>query len=238
VANLTGSAGTLGASLALLKDRFGEFGPPKPSAGTPGDFPEGPRGPEVYLSPSLQVGFAAAALSAAPFDSPEQAAELVLAHHLSTGALWESIRMKGGAYGAFAHPDHLEGVFSLATYRDPNPLKSLDSFRSVLKEAPEAAFADDGELEKTIIGAYATETHPRTGAEKGFTGFLRFLYGVENVHRRRKLERLVAVTGEQVAEALRRLAAQGAATPVILAGPKAAEKAAKALGVEARELPV
>jgi Zn-dependent M16 (insulinase) family peptidase len=238
VANLTGSAGTLGGSLTLLKDRFGEFGPPKPAAGTPGDFPEGPLGPEVYLSPSLRVGFAAAAFSAAPFDSPGQAAELALAHQLSTGALWESIRMKGGAYGAFAHPDHLEEVFSLATYRDPSPLKSLDSFRSILKEASEAAFVDEGELEKTIIGAYAGETHPRTGAEKAFTGFLRFLYGIEDIHRRRKLERLIAVTGEQVTEALRRLAAQSAAVPVILAGPRAAEKAAKALGVEVRELPV
>jgi Zn-dependent M16 (insulinase) family peptidase len=238
VANLTGSAGTLENSLALLTDRFGEFGPPKPPAGTPGDFPEGPRGPEVYLSPSLQVGFAAAALSAAPFDTPEQAAELVLAHQLSTGALWEYIRMKGGAYGAFAHPDHLEGVFSLATYRDPSPLRSLDSFRSILKEASETAFVDDGELEKTIIGAYAGETHPRTGAERSFSGFLRFLYGVEEVHRRRKLKRLIAVTGEQVTEALRRLAAQSVPAPVILAGPSTAEKAAKALGVGVRELPV
>ena len=238
IANLTGSAGTLGTSLDLLKDRFGEFGPPKPSAGTPGDFPEGPGGPEVYLSPSLQIGFAAAAFSAAPFDTPEQAAELVLAHQLSTGALWESIRMKGGAYGAFAHPDHLEGVFSLATYRDPSPLKSLDSFRSILKEMSETAVVDDGELEKMIIGAYAGETQPRTGAEKGFSGFLRFLYGVEDAYRRRKLERLIAVTGEQVTEALRRLAAQSAAVPVILAGPATAEKAARALGATVRELPV
>jgi Zn-dependent M16 (insulinase) family peptidase len=238
IAHLTGSAGTLGGALALLKDRFGEFGPPRPSAGAPGDFSEAAGGPEVYLSPSLQTGFAAAALPAAPFDTPEQAAELVLAHQLSTGALWESIRMKGGAYGAFAYPDHLEGVFSLATYRDPSPLKSLDSFRSVLKAAAEGAFADDGELEKTIIGAYAGETHPQTGAEKSFSGFLRFLYGVEDIHRRRRLERLIAVTGEQVTAALRRLAAQGAAVPVILAGPAAAERAAKALGVEARELPV
>jgi Zn-dependent M16 (insulinase) family peptidase len=237
VANLIGSAGTLGASLALLRDRFGEFGPPRPSAAAPGDVPGGPGGAEVYLSPSLQIGFAAAALSAAPFDTPELAAELVLAHQLSTGALWEYIRMKGGAYGAFAQPDHLEGVFSFATYRDPDPLRSLDSFRSILKEGA-AAFMDDGELEKTIIGAYAGETHPRTGAEQGFSGFLRFLYGIEDLHRRRKLERLIAVTGEQVTEALRRLAAQSAAVPVILAGPAAAEKAAAALGVDPRELPV
>ncbi|MDR1899159.1 MAG: insulinase family protein [Treponema sp.] len=236
IANLTGSAGTLTPSLALLKDRFGGFGPPRPPLAA-AELPEEPPGPEVYASPSLQVGFASAALAAAPFDTAGQAAELVLAHHLSTGALWEHIRMKGGAYGAFAHPDHLEGVFSLSTYRDPSPLRSLESFRTILREAPERAFADDGELEKTIIGAYAGETHPRTGAEKGFAGFLRFLYGVEDAHRRRKLERLIGVTAAQVTEALRRLAAGTAPSPVILAGTAAAEQAAKALGVEPRELP-
>ena len=50
------------------------------------------------------------------------------------GALWENIRMKGGAYGAFATPDSLEGTFSFSTYRDPSPLRSLEAFSSIIKE--------------------------------------------------------------------------------------------------------
>ncbi|MCL1928790.1 MAG: insulinase family protein, partial [Treponema sp.] len=89
---------------------------------------------EVFASPSLQVGFASMSLCSAPYGSEEHAAELVFSHELSTGALWESIRMMGGAYGAFAHPDNLEGVFSFSTYRDPDPFRSLGSFPEILKK--------------------------------------------------------------------------------------------------------
>jgi Zn-dependent M16 (insulinase) family peptidase len=188
------------------------------------------------------VGFAAMSLSAAPYDSPEQMAETVLAHQLSTGALWEDIRMKGGAYGAFAHPDSLEGFFAFSTYRDPNPLASLEAFSSILKKGAQKPEKDDwrqnDDLEKAIIGCYARETRPRTSAEKGLADFLRFLYGIEDGSRKRKLERLISVSPEQIAAAGQSLASQDAAFPVIIAGMKAAEKAAKALGTEVKVLPV
>jgi Zn-dependent M16 (insulinase) family peptidase len=201
-------------------------------------------GAEVYASPSLQVGFAAAALPGAPYDSPAQAAEIVLAHLLSTGALWEDIRMKGGAYGAFAQPDNLEGYFSFSTYLDPNPLRSLDSFERILRreelgrsEGKSAGFGED-EVEKAVIGCYGKETRPRTPAEKGSADFSRFLYGIEDLHRKRRLERLIAVEGPQVSAALKRLASQSAGVPVILAGQAVAEKAAAKLGTDPRMLPV
>jgi Zn-dependent M16 (insulinase) family peptidase len=89
-----------------------------------------------------------------------------------------------------------------------------------------------------IIGCYARETRPRTAAEKGLTDFLRFLYGIEDVCRQRKLERLINLSGDQIDGALRGLASQNASSPVIIAGIKAAEKAAKSLGAELRKLPV
>jgi Zn-dependent M16 (insulinase) family peptidase len=255
-ANLTGSAGALEASLGFLRQGFRGFGPPRPrhprsaEAGPFFGLSEGPRasraggrGAEVYLSPSLQVGFAALSFSAALYGSPEHAAELVLAHGLSTGALWEDIRMKGGAYGAFAHPDGLEGVFSFSTYRDPNPLRSLERFSSILKQGADQGGApgspwDEENLVKGIIGCYARETRPRTAAEKGFVDFLRFLYGIGDEARRGKLEGLIGLEAEQIAGAERRLGLEEGSCPVVLAGRGIAEKAAAALGAELRELPV
>jgi Zn-dependent M16 (insulinase) family peptidase len=182
-------------------------------------------------------------LPSAAYNHREQPAELVLAHQLSTGALWEEIRMKGGAYGAFAHTDSLEGIFSLATYRDPNPARSLESFGSALKDMAQPKkgspwFRDEDSLEKAVIGTYAKETRPRTGAEKGAADFIRYLYGVEYETRRQKLEWLVQVSADEIAAALNRLASANSAPPVIVAGTAIAEKAAKALGVEPRVLPV
>jgi Zn-dependent M16 (insulinase) family peptidase len=261
IINLTGSAAALKPALAAMGR--GNFGPPRPRnphsaegssfASLPEQFPgqaAGPRsktpapgGAEVYASPSLQVGFAARAFAAAPWDSPAQAAEIILTHLLSTGALWEDIRMKGGAYGAFAQPDNLEGYVSFSTYRDPNPLRSLDSFSSITGSdgnggnSGKMEFSDD-EVEKAIIGCYGRETRPRTPAEKGAADFSRFLYGIEDAHRRRKLERLIAVEGDQVSAALKSFASRIAAPPVIVAGTAAAEKAAAKLGADLRMLPV
>jgi Zn-dependent M16 (insulinase) family peptidase len=249
IANLTGSARALSSGAALLAERFSSFGPPRspnpaaaPFASPPGG---GGNAAEVFASPSLQVGFAAQTLRAAAFDTPAQCAEIVLAHQLSTGALWEDIRMKGGAYGAFAHTDSLEGCFSFATYRDPNPQRSLEAFSAILKKMAKSSGGRGGadsrnedELVKTIIGCYARETRPRTSAEKGLTDFFRFLYGIDEGFRRRKLERLVAVSGADIAASLASLAAQRASNPVIITGMKSAERAAKALGTEVKVLPV
>jgi Zn-dependent M16 (insulinase) family peptidase len=248
IVNLTGS--TLKPALAAA-GRKG-FAPPRPRnprsaeqaafaalpesfSGAAAGLKPAPSGKaEVYASPSLQVGFAAAALPSAPWDTPAQAAEIVLAHLLSTGALWEDIRMKGGAYGAFAQPDNLEGYVALSTYRDPQPLRSLDSFTRILEGVD---FSDD-EVEKAVIGCYGRETRPRTPAEKGQADFSRFLYGIEDLHRKRKLERLAAVDAGAVSAALKRLASQRAAAPVIVAGPAIAEQAAAKLGAELKTLPV
>jgi Zn-dependent M16 (insulinase) family peptidase len=245
IVNLTGEAEALEKTASFLARDFGRFGPPRPSAFSPvegGPFfalleaPPERDVPLVFASPSLQVGFAALSLPASPWDTPLQAAEIVLAHELSTGALWESVRMKGGAYGAFAQSDSLEGVFSLSSYRDPNPAASLKAFVSALKNTGSAETEDD--LVKAIIGCYARESRPRTPGEKGFLDFLRFLYGIDDGARRRRLERLISLSAEDFAGARRNLAAAAASFPVILAGTKTAEKAAAKFGAALRELPV
>ncbi|MDR2313319.1 MAG: insulinase family protein [Spirochaetaceae bacterium] len=266
--NLTCSAGAAPGAMGALES-FGSFGPPGPPnpqcrrkesffslfSPDPSSPPRQgrPVTAEVYASPSLQIGFAAMSLPSAPYGSLEQAAELVFSHELSTGPLWESIRMKGGAYGAFSHPDNLEGVFSLSTYRDPDPLRSLGAFSQILKDRSIRGI-DQDRLEKAIIGAYARETAPRTPAEKGFAEFLRRLYGIGNAHRMFRLKSMIALGPGDANAAARRLAEAaeqqpytglGAGQPgsfpglaVVVAGMKTAERAAKKLGVELRVLPV
>jgi Zn-dependent M16 (insulinase) family peptidase len=251
--HLTVPPETVDAALAASAEAasaFSVFGPPKPANrrcadgtvfldGVPG------QGAEVWASPSLQIGFAAASLPAAPYGSREQAAELVLSHELSTGALWESIRMKGGAYGASARPDSLEGIFSLSTYRDPCPVRSLQAFPGILAERG-GRLADGKSHEKALIGTFARETAPRTPSAKGFGGFLRYLYGITEEHRFRRLEHIVSLEARETSAAASRLARGREDTggagfpgrPVVIAGTAAAEEAAAALGTSVRMLPV
>jgi Zn-dependent M16 (insulinase) family peptidase len=257
IVNITASPESLPASLSLAAKKIGSFGAPGPRfpasreaapflalrenavSGAPPQVSP-PRNSdytsiEVFSSASLQVGFAAISLPASPFTRREHAAELVLSHHLSTGAFWEEIRMKGGAYGAFAHLDGLERCFHCSSYRDPDPLRSAGAFAAALRK--QARTSVDGEtLEKAIIGSYAKETRPRTPAEKGGADFLRFLYGIDDRHRERKLRALLDSSARELAEAAGRLAAAGAALGII-AAPAAAKEAAARFGVDAWELP-
>jgi len=229
---------------------FGSFGPPRPrnpesedreSFSSLSEIESAHDKANVFASPSIQVGFAAMSLKASPFGSPQQAAELVFSHLLSTGALWEDIRMKGGAYGAFARVDHLESLFSFLTYRDPNPLRSLDAFSSIIKKRNSALLRSIGRqnVDKAVIGTYARETYPHTPAEKGLADFLRFLSGIEDRHRSERIKSIIALSENEVDAVPKRLAAEaGFAHPVIITGKADAEKAASILRVEIRNLPV
>ncbi|MDR2808891.1 MAG: insulinase family protein [Spirochaetaceae bacterium] len=233
LAAITGSDAALTAMFKALEG-FARFGAPRPR--NPALSFNAPPAPEVFCSPSLQVGFAASSLPAVPYASQEQAAEMVIAHYLSTGALWEAIRMKGGAYGAFALSDSLEGAFSFITYRDPLPSRSLDSFVEVMHSMP---VLDGDDLEKAIIGTYSQETRPHTAAEKAFAELLRLLCGIEHHHRARRLSHILSLDAQALSAAANRIGSyKGPLFPVIIAGQSQALQASEKLGVPVKTLPV
>ncbi len=246
IINVTAGGETLDTAVAQVVSRFASFGLPRTrNRGTetaesfyPLIHPnpsEKPSQNEVYGSTSLQVGFAALAIPGATFASREQAAELVLAHRLSTGILWEDIRMKGGAYGAFAYPDGLEPTFLLATYRDPNPTVSLGALKEALRKS--MVPPSNEELEKAIIGTYSKEVRPRTGPEKGMTDFMRLLTGITDPARKRKLDFMVSLKDTDIVSAAQRLYENiNRANATVLAGLAQAEQAAQVLDVPVRSL--
>jgi len=233
IVNITGTA--VNSAVAETAQRFSRFGAPVPrlSAEISGKTPA----PEVFASRSLQVGFAALTLNAAPYDTLEQTAEIVLSHQLSTGALWEVIRMKGGAYGAFINSNSLDNCLTFATYRDPNPLRSLDVISSIFKDNSYGKCTEDY-LVKSIIGCYSKETRPQTAAEKGLIDFNRFLYGIDESYRRKRLERLVSLSTADIESIFNSFSSRLSSPPVIIADVKNAEQAAKALGVNVQMLKI
>lgn len=243
IVNITGQAEAIEAALSALPNQLTGFAGPRPrsknifeDALASASTTETPH--EVYRSGALQVGFAALALPASPFASPLQAAELVLSHWLSTGLLWEDIRMKGGAYGAFAYPDGLEPAFIMATYRDPDPARSLDALPNAIRKAIQA-LPEDEELEKAVIGAFAKETRPRTNPDKGFADFLRFLTGIEDWMRQKKLEYIINMDKNLLATATEALAtALETAHYAVVSGNGQAQSCAEKLGVSVTDLPV
>ena len=180
---------------------------------------------ELIAAP-LQVGFAAAILPSSEYGTKEHPVDIVFGNWLANGLLWEKIRTAGGAYGAFAYPDSLENIFVLSTYRDPTPCESLEAFRESLEFASET-LVDPVSLEKTITGCYSREIQPRSPSDKGFTAFIRILYGISDEVRKDKIARIVAVTPEELRSCARRLLADWPRVrEAILAGKKQLKGAA------------
>jgi Zn-dependent M16 (insulinase) family peptidase len=249
IANITASANAIDNALSVFKKYFESFKAPQPANSASKELSSflkiiddaessDNRELEWYSSASMQVGFAAKLMKASPYNTMEHVSELVLSHSLSTGALWEEIRMKGGAYGASAYPDGIENLFMLSTYRDPDPARSLETFFNVLQNEC-AEKQTDSELDKAVIGTFSKETRPRTNAEKGAGDFFRFLYGIEDEDREKKLKLLVKVSASDIQKAAARLAEQFVSgTSAIIAGPRIAKAAAKKTNAKIKNLPV
>ncbi|MBR5096480.1 MAG: hypothetical protein IK094_05175, partial [Treponema sp.] len=156
------------------------------------------------ISVNGMVGFAALSFKASKYATREAAAEKVLAHLLSSGALWEKIRAVGGAYGAFAHVDSLSERWTMCTYRDPNPEASLKAFDQCLEEAAKNAF-DAETVEKAVAGTYSSAIQPKTPKLRGYTAFLRQLYLVSQKEVMANTKTLLSIKPKDLQEAARRL---------------------------------
>ena len=187
IANATAKGGHSRRSLG----RWTAFhnGCPEPSAGmragigadsTAATSSEGLRA-ESLLS-SASVGYVAWALPGFRYEHPLNGPAAVLGHLLSTGYLWEKVRMEGGAYGAYSFPRNTDGLFLFGSYRDPKIAGTLRAFRDAL-EMTERGALEKTEVEKAVIGTIGREDRPMDPGEKGFVSLQRKLHGVSDAVR-------------------------------------------------------
>ncbi|HSV55639.1 MAG TPA: insulinase family protein, partial [Magnetospirillaceae bacterium] len=158
---------------------------------------------EAWTLP-VQVGFSAASARSSTLGTPGFAHEQALGHLLSTGYLWDEIRVKGGAYGASAWTDGAESTFSFTTYRDPAPNASLSSFLLAIKSVASGSL-DDETLDRAVVGAAGRDLRPMMPEEKGYVDFRRELYGVTDEMRRRKRADLLGLRTLDLRQAAERL---------------------------------
>jgi Zn-dependent M16 (insulinase) family peptidase len=117
----------------------------------------------------------------------------VITRYLRTAWLWERIRVQGGAYGAFCLFNHLSGVLSLVSYRDPNILKTLEAFDQTADFLRTVKLTED-ELTKSIIGAVGDIDTYLLPDAKGFTSMVWHLTGETCEVRQRLREEVLGTT--------------------------------------------
>ncbi|ODQ49425.1 hypothetical protein PICMEDRAFT_14885 [Pichia membranifaciens NRRL Y-2026] len=81
-----------------------------------------------FIKIPSHVSFSSTALCAPSYSSKESASLQILSQLLTFRYLHGEIREKGGAYGAGASLDSLNGLFSFYSYRDPKPLNTMNIF--------------------------------------------------------------------------------------------------------------
>ncbi|MCR5742455.1 MAG: insulinase family protein [Lachnospiraceae bacterium] len=110
--------------------------------------------------------------------------------------LWVNIRVKGGAYGAFAAFSRL-GAVRFSSYRDPK----LSETNSVFDGAPEAIAKLDiseRDLTKYILGAINELDTPMTPSRKGDTSFRAYLSGLTREKMQLERDQVLGTTVEEL----------------------------------------
>ncbi len=195
--------------------------------------------PEIGIGPELSeqealiipspVSYVAQAFRSSLIESREYGPEILLSHILRTDYLWENVRMKGGAYGASASANGMEGIFSFSSYRDPNIEKTIDAFRKGLELLSNEAVTKDI-LEKAIITIVGRDVRPQSPGEKSIIGFIRKLYNItDNIRRTRRNSIMGSNSSLLQAAAERLLNSMSESAIVVLAGKEGLEKAAESL---------
>ncbi|MHC1712618.1 MAG: insulinase family protein [Solidesulfovibrio sp.] len=103
-------------------------------------------------------------------------ADLVAARYLRMAYLWDRVRVRGGAYGAFCSLDRLSGVATFLSYRDPNTTATLDVFREAGRYLMDADLAPE-EMTRAVIGAMGDIDAHMLPDAKGHVALARRLVG-------------------------------------------------------------
>lgn len=124
---------------------------------------------------------------------------LVISNYLRTAWLWDRVRVRGGAYGAFSMLDRFTGVLTFSSYRDPNFLKTVEVFDQSADFLSTLDLSAD-ELRKSIIGVIGDLDQYQLPDAKGFTSLARYLTGDDESHRQRMREQVLGTTARDFKE--------------------------------------
>lgn len=141
-----------------------------------------------------QVSYTGSCFRTVTYDDPASASLAILGQLLTHHYLHPEIREKGGAYGASANASPISGLFSMSSYRDPNPRNTIQTFQKA------GAFARDRtwtsrELEEAKLGLFQRIDAPKDVSSEGAK---EFMSGVTEDMEQLRRQRLLEVKQEDV----------------------------------------
>ncbi len=150
----------------------------------------------------------------------------VILRWLRMGRLWEEVRVRGGAYGAFCSADRLSGTLVCASYRDPNVVETLDVYDS-LGGWLKAFKPSPAQIEQAIVGSIGDLDTYLLPDAKGAKALAQWLSGSKAEERQRIREEILSTSARDFQDfaGVLESALKGGASCVL--GGASAEEAAK-----------
>lgn len=196
----------------------------------PLDLPQG----EAFIAPA-QINYVGKAANIYDQGYVYHGSASVILRYLRMGYLWERVRVRGGAYGAFCNLDRLGGTLVCASYRDPNVEDTLAAFDG-MAEYLRGFSPDKAQLTQAIVGAIGDIDSYLLPDAKGAQSLSRWLTDDNEAARALMREEILSTTEKhfrEFAEVLAEVARTGATC--VLGGPKT-EAAASKLGWSSTKL--
>lgn len=122
---------------------------------------------------------------------------LTLKNALDYGYLWNNVRVLGGAYGVMSRYGRNTGNMAYMSYRDPNVLKTSETFLSVPEYLKDFE-ADEREIRKYIIGAIRELDTPMTPKTEGDRAFAAYITGRTDEALRKEREEILSLSVDKI----------------------------------------
>ncbi|MDR2578020.1 MAG: insulinase family protein [Chitinispirillales bacterium] len=186
------------------------------------------RNKNIGIEINSAVNFAARAWKLAGLTAAENGRMFLLSRNLSTGYLWDKIRVEGGAYGGSSGMSIAHPIFSCTSYRDPNLEETLAHFTKGLEEI--VGLIGKEKVDQSIVGAVGRIDHPKTPHALGFGETMDILAGCTAAYRQELRDAILSATPED----LKRMAEKvlsSEETAVTVLGSQAAFDKAESNGV-------
>lgn len=148
----------------------------------------------TYFNLPFQVSYTGTCLQSVPFASPDKAPLTILGQLLTHNFLHPEVREKGGAYGASAAASPISSLFTMSSYRDPNPRNSLATFKKAGEFARDRAWSDR-EIEESKLSTFQGIDAPTSVSTDGSK---QFIYGITEEMDQQMRGRLLEVTKDDV----------------------------------------
>ncbi len=152
----------------------------------------------------------------------------LMSRNLSTGYLWDKVRVEGGAYGGSSMMSISHPIFACSSYRDPNIKSTLDHFQKGIEEI--ASGIPEDKVEQSIIGTIGRIDSPLPPHSQGLGETVDLMLGNTREFKQKLREAVIGADRESLRSAASSVLSAHPTVKVVL-GSGAALDSAQAQGV-------